>query len=240
MTDIYFQIVKPMSTDELLAMASNPRKYQSTLVDAAKQELTHRGIDFSKLEKTESKENETTENTNNNKDTHYSSIREQHTKKTIAVGIDIPKTEDSFHSKKQHQYNFPNSNLPLLYSKEAILICTLLSSVLFGGILFSLNLKALKRDKFIYPIMVFAIVFMMCDFVLMEMFWRPFSLILGILFNLLGGLMLYKVFWTRYIGDSVQYQSKSIVKILIIYTIIIGTIAILFILWLYSVLKHIL
>ena len=61
MTDIYFQIVKPMSTDELLAMASNPRKYQSTLVDAAKQELTHRGIDFSKLEKTESKENETTE-----------------------------------------------------------------------------------------------------------------------------------------------------------------------------------
>jgi len=224
MTNIYSEIVKSKSTDELLLITSKINMYQSTLVDAAKQELLNRCVDLSEQKAVEKKKDEMSQNQDIGRDTRCHAMNGRGSKRKGAFAINLSEVEESTSQQKIRKSIDPNYlrrhqdslvvvdyyELPQLYSKRAILICTSLCSVLLGGILFALNLKVIKKSNQIHSILFFYVVFAFVDSILMRVFGCLFGLIIFFPLNILGGIMLSTVFWKKYIGDSFQYQTKSV------------------------------
>jgi hypothetical protein len=222
MTNVYSEIVKSKSTDELLLITSKINMYQSTLVDAAKQELLNRGIDFSEQKVVENKKDEMSLNENIGRDTRYHAMNGRGSKRKGAFAINLSEVEEgtaqqkirksieSNYFKRHKDSLIVDCELPQLYSKRAILICTSLCSVLLGGILFALNLKVIKKSNQIHSILIFYVAFVFVDSMLTRMFGGLFGLIVFFPLNIVGGIVLSTVFWDKYIGDSLHYEPKSV------------------------------
>ena len=52
-----------------------------------------------------------------------------------------------------------DENLPTLYSDRVIYVFSILFSVIFGGVLFAVNLKAIGNKKGIYPVIIFSVLY---------------------------------------------------------------------------------
>ena len=111
-----------------------------------------------------------------------------------------------------------DENSPILYSEKVIWTFSILFSVIFGGILFALNLKEVDKKKGIIPVIIFSIIYTALTIYILDLIKAGTggTLIAGAI----GALILNELFWKKYIGKGIVYRRKSFVKPLIIALII--------------------
>ncbi len=129
--------------------------------------------------------------------------------------------------KSNNQTQKPDENSPKLYSDKVIWTFSILFSVLFGGILFAINLKEVDKKKGIIPVIAFSIIYTILSIYVLSVIESGSggTLITGAI----GALILSELFWKKYIGKGIVYHRKSFVKPLIIALIIFVPLAILMI-----------
>lgn len=95
---------------------------------------------------------------------------------------------------------------PQLYSQQAIYIFSLLFSVLFGSVMLAHNLYKLKKP-FIWAIL-FGLLYSSGTVYLLEEYHG--SLPMTFIVSALGAVVLYQLFWNRWIGKQTKYRTKPI------------------------------
>lgn len=103
--------------------------------------------------------------------------------------------------------------LPVLYSKKAILGFTIFFTPLFGAVLLMSNFKVLNKNKPRTQVLVFAIGYTLISKIILNYPAKTFS---NIVFNFLGYFILSKIFWDKNLNKNFQYTKKQINKPLII------------------------
>ena len=126
----------------------------------------------------------------------------------------------------------PDENSPTLYSDRVIYTFSILFSVIFGGVLFAINLKAVNKKEGIVPVTIFSILYTAVSIYILNLV--NFGATGAAIFGGIGALIINSVFWKKYIGKDVLYHKKSYVKPLII-ALIIFTPLIILIIWSYKV-----
>jgi hypothetical protein len=111
-----------------------------------------------------------------------------------------------------------DENSPTLYSEKVIYVFSILFSVLFGGILFALNLKAVNNKRGIYPVIIFSVLYTGFSIYILNLIKAGTSGTL--IFGIIGSLVINNYFWPKYIGKGILYHKKSYKKPLIIALII--------------------
>ncbi len=198
--------VKSKSTEELKDLVINFNMYRGALVSAAKQELLNRGIELSDEEKQK-----------------IDDLKNKR-KQDAIKNKDSIKTWNSFNTKWKLNI-VDDVDAPRLYSRLVINIFSVLFSVLFGGILLAINLKIVNNKKGILPVLIYSILYTgLMIFILNMIPGRSTPLTLAL--NLLGAIVLYNFFWSKYIGKEFKYRTKPFWIPLIIAVIIFG-----FIIW---------
>ena len=192
----YTPSLKRLSNDELLLYIENPEEYQDDAVIAAIRELQKRGIENYKLAGTLALiENKRTQNEN-----------------SLSQILITP----SFSEYK---------DLPVLFSKTAIRLFSILFSTLFGGILLSINLYRLNKRKEIFFVISFSLLFSY-GIGLLVTYFPEYSTAIALSMNLLGLIILEGLFWNRMIGNELKYTKQPIWM-----TLGIGLFLVAFLLW---------
>lgn len=126
----------------------------------------------------------------------------------------------------------PDENSPILFSDKVIWTFSMLFSVVFGGVLLSINLKETDKRKGIFPVIAFSVLYTALSIYILGLInaGNGGTLILGAI----GALILNEVFWKKYIGKGIIYHRKSWVKPLII-ALVIFTPIILLVIWTNSI-----
>jgi hypothetical protein len=124
----------------------------------------------------------------------------------------------------------PDENSPILYSNRVIYSFSILFSVIFGGVLFAINLKEVNKKGGIVPVIIFSILFTVLSVYILNIV----NLGTGgtLVFGALGALIINEVFWKKYIGKDTIYHKKSFIKPLIIALLIFIPLTI-FVIWTY-------
>ena len=99
--------------------------------------------------------------------------------------------------------------IPILYSKGAIRFFTIFFSTLFGGILLAINLNRIQKNAEILYVLAFSFIYTYLIGIIVTYFPQYISLI-ALFMNLLGLVILEKIFWKRMIGDDRKFQRQSI------------------------------
>lgn len=107
-----------------------------------------------------------------------------------------------------------DENLPLLYSEKVIYTFSILFSVLFGAVLFCMNLSRLGKQKAIYPVIIFSVVYLILSGLILNALNAGTSV--ALLFTAVGAVVLNSIFWARYIGKEVKYTKRNYNKPLLI------------------------
>jgi hypothetical protein len=95
---------------------------------------------------------------------------------------------------------------PELYSQKSIYVFSILFSVLFGSVMLAYNLYKVKKP-FIWAILFGLIYSSGTVYVLEEYDGRlPMTFIVGAL----GAVVLYQLFWNRWIGSQTKYRAKPV------------------------------
>lgn len=123
-----------------------------------------------------------------------------------------------------------DTNIPELYSRRAIYTFSVLFSVLFGGVLFALNLKSIKSPLSKSFLWIYIIAYSF--FTLLIISYFPDNRGPGLLLNAVGGIPLYSYFWKLYISADLKYRKKSFIMPLIIGVIL--NIVLLFLIYSYD------
>lgn len=112
----------------------------------------------------------------------------------------------------------PDESLPLLYSEKVIYSFSILFSVIFGAVLFSINLKEVNKKKGIFPAISFSILYTALSVYILNKInsGTAGSLILGAI----GAMIINNLFWNKYIGKDLLYRKKKYIRPLIIALII--------------------
>jgi hypothetical protein len=177
--------------DELLDYTTNFDRYSPEALTAAINELKVKGHIFSEEE--------------------LSSLNERIIKKK-----DIEEEESIFRSSKSLRKNVvTDPDAPLLYSQVVILVFSTIFTVIFGGILLSINIgNKIQKLK----VIGFGILFTTLAIFIGNL--MPHSTYLVYFINGIGGYFLTTDFWNKYIGRETKYRTKSIWIPLIISIII--------------------
>ena len=109
--------------------------------------------------------------------------------------------------RKENTEPKPDENSPTLYSKKLINTFTILFSVIFGGIMLAINLKAVNNTRGIYPVIIFSVLYTALSIYILNLInvGTPGALAAGAI----GALILNNVFWNKYIGKETLYHKKS-------------------------------
>lgn len=107
-----------------------------------------------------------------------------------------------------------DENAPTLYSDRVIYTFSILFSVIFGGILFAINLKEVNNKKGIPLVIIFTVLYSALSIYLLNVIDLKSSG--SFLFGAIGAVIINTVFWNKYIGKEVQYKRKSYKKPLIV------------------------
>ncbi len=111
-------------------------------------------------------------------------------------------------------------NAPELYSQRAIYGFSIAFGVFFGSILMALNLKRTSTQKSIALTIGFGIVFTVFQLYILSFLPRNTGLTLITSFG--GALVLYNVFWKKFIGARTPYRKRKIWVPLIIGVVLYG------------------
>ncbi len=110
------------------------------------------------------------------------------------------------------------ADAPSLYSDKLIYRFSIFFSVLFGGILFAINLKQVDKEKGIIPVIIFSITYTLLGVYILEILHlNSFG---KLVVNAIGGLIINHLFWSIYIGKGLEYKRRSYKKPLLIALII--------------------
>lgn len=105
---------------------------------------------------------------------------------------------------------------PAYYSKNAIYVFSILFSVFFGSFMLASNCKNAKKPS--WPVILFGFSYTaLTIFILEYLSARSPATFIA---NGVGVLLMYELFWSRYIGTATKYRAKPIWKPLIIAAII--------------------
>ena len=96
---------------------------------------------------------------------------------------------------------------PIIYRKWAIFLFSILGTTFFGGLLYSANLKAVNKKKYITPIMVFSILW----YGGLNLFLKEidFPIIKYLVINSVGGVILIKPFWDYHLPILIEYKNRK-------------------------------
>jgi len=95
---------------------------------------------------------------------------------------------------------------PALYSQKAIYIFSILFSVLFGSIMLAYNLYTLRKP-FIWAIL-FGLIYSSATIYFLEKYNGNLSM--TFIANSLGAVVLYQLFWNRWISKQTKYRVKPL------------------------------
>lgn len=101
----------------------------------------------------------------------------------------------------------PDENSPTLYSKKLINTFTILFSVIFGGIMLAINLKAVNNKRGIYPVIIFSVLYTALSIYILSLI--NVGTLGAVASGAIGSLILNNVFWNKYIGKGTLYHKKS-------------------------------
>lgn len=176
----YAQSLKKIPDDELLLYIKNPEYYQDEAIMAAILELRNRGISDSNLTE------------------------------TLARLEDKQKQDKLARESESIGQLFPDEKtVPVLYSKSAIRLFSILFSTLFGGILLSINFSRINKRKEILYVIAFSLLFSYATGLLVTYFPNHITLI-ALSMNILGLIILERFFWRRIIGNKLKYTDQPI------------------------------
>ncbi|MCX2449724.1 hypothetical protein OQX61_00455 [Pedobacter sp. PLR] len=118
-----------------------------------------------------------------------------------------------------------NLDTPQYYSKRAIYCFSILFSVFFGSFMLAANCK--DANKPTWPVILYGILYNLLALVVADYINIGTSYVF--LANGVGVLLMYELFWGRYIGISTKYRTKSIRKPFIIAAVVFSAYIILMI-----------
>jgi hypothetical protein len=107
-----------------------------------------------------------------------------------------------------------STTLPELYSPSAIKGFGFLFSTLFGGVLLSMNLKRIGKEKDIPAVMAISIGYFLFTILIQMHINLKSGLSIGV--NFAGALFLSTVIWDKYLGKNIGYTKRKILIPLII------------------------
>lgn len=188
----YSLMMEGRSVEDLHDYINNYQKYWPDAIEAAVAELKNRGEVFTLEEQAEIEKR--------------IEIRRQAVKDFEMQQPAQPKYEEPL-----------EVTTPQLYSQVAVIGFTLIFSVIAGGILMNANLKQLGNEVGRKTIILFTFAFVALEIFVMFLV----SPALNLVFNIVASAILGLVFWAKYIGN-INYQSKSIVKPLLIWLCVIA------------------
>lgn len=159
--------------------------------------------------------------------------------------VEINDLTDSLLINKTEQKEAPS--VPVLYSKEAILLCSIFATTLFGGIVFALNLIKIKKEQLaFYTIIGSFIYFVLSIFISIlllksSIFFilKSFAMYSFLGLDVLGGLLLSRTLWNKYIGKDIVYKQKSILVPIIIYFSICFLLTAFLVFWFFRAMRNI-
>jgi hypothetical protein len=96
---------------------------------------------------------------------------------------------------------------PIIYRKWAIFLFSMLGTTFFGGLLYSANLKAVNKKRYITPTMVFSIFW----YGGVNLFLKEidFPVIKYLVINSVGGIILIKPFWNYHLPNLIEYKNRK-------------------------------
>lgn len=141
-------------------------------------------------------------------------VRERNTEpgeKVVAVlnelkNRGIEGKDDAAILREIQERGLPDPSLPTLYSQQVIYVFSILFSVLFGGVLFAINLKEADKKKGIWPVVIFTL-----GFTALVIYISTLTKVGGasILLGILYAYIINNIFWRNYIGKETKYNKKS-------------------------------
>lgn len=131
---------------------------------------------------------------------------------SIQSDIALKTEEQKVENASQYTYSddmaiFPDNDWPVYYSKRAINNFSIFFTTIFGAVLLAINLKGNRLGAI--AVVAFGIVYNGLSFYALNLFPERNSF-LTIVVNGIGGIILTKLFWPKYIGDEIKYKARSI------------------------------
>ena len=204
----YLRSFQKKSDSELKSIIENQHQFTQQAIDASNHILTQRGIVKSNRERIENhslmEKDETIEN----------ETSEDRKKGSNNLG--------------NNKYITDDPNAPELYSKRAVYVLTILFSTIAGTVLMMHNLKQVNERKARIHVLVFGILYpltIMFAFALLDIRSN-----LGMVFALLGAVILTEYFWNKFIGKEFLYRKKSSMKPFVVSLLIVIPLVILLVL----------
>ncbi len=121
-----------------------------------------------------------------------------------------------------------NESAPLLYSRRAIYVWSVLFSVVFGAIMMALNLRELKKPEGIVPTISLSIGYLAICIIIFDYLKSHVNTELpnGYIVSVLGGWLILALVWNKFIGKRVKYRERSVIVPTIIGVLIFAVVLI--------------
>lgn len=181
----FVKLMTTKSDDGLQEYIDNRQKYTPKAIYAALEELKNRGWTFT--------------------DEEYSKIVADIEKQQEISKQRVAESEAGHKWDKNVIYD---SNAVELYSQKAIYGFSIAFGVFFGSVLMAMNLKRTSTQKAIALTIGFGIAFTAIQLYVLSLIPRNTGLTL--ITSFLGALVLYNVFWKRFIGAQTPYRIRQI------------------------------
>jgi hypothetical protein len=190
-----------LTTEELTERIDNRKKYLPETVEAAVSELQYRKHEFSDDEL-----------------------------RTINDGIDLQRKNAAMVDSRLGFFNSTAKNVivkdaeaPLMYSRQALYVFTVLCGALFGSIMLAINIGKTKKPGNAVWVILFGIAFTALQIFVVSTYARPGSGSSGaIIGGIIAAYTLDFLFWKPFIGYSTFYRSRPIWIPLIIALVVFG------------------
>jgi len=196
--NLYSESVRTLSDDELKQYIEDPDTYQEGAVIAAIWELEKRGFTNAKSEKLLDKLSEGFEK--ENQKTPTEPIKKEAVENPEKIEIDK---------------EVPEKDLPRLFTRNIIMIYSILFSTFVGSILMAINLNRLKKERDALYVLLFGVGFSYLVNYLMSKLNMSMT-VLPVLINVIGALLIDNLFWKKHIGLEMKFQKQPIKGLLII------------------------
>jgi hypothetical protein len=186
MNDNFSFLATLKSDQELQNCIDNREKYMPETVEAAVKELQSRGVILTEDELTVIAED-------------VQARRDQ---------LNSGANNYGFFSRNDKIYQVEDPEAPLLYSKRAILVFSILFSVVFGSVMLAINVGKVQSATKAIMVVLYGLVFTIILAVVAQNLNSNTGL--AVVFGCLGALSMEYLFWRPYIGNTTQYRVKPI------------------------------
>ena len=201
--DLKFEVTASAKSDtELLDTIENRQKYLPETIEASVAELKYRGHAFTDEELKVINEDVAAHRQNANLKGQRGGLFTNNFKKNIIEDPDAP----------------------AFYSRRVVYVFAFLFSTLFGSILLAMNIYKTDKPARMLWVLLFGVAYTAFEIIVGENMHSGSSP--GILFSLVGAVILESFFWNQFIGNATFYRTRPIWV-----PLIIGVVLFAFIIW---------